>query len=792
MPPRPHLPLHRVEQREPRRKHGFGQPVDRDYGVHGRAIRAQLDAVVAAQTARPVIPGINPELILKVSLTRPVDEDEWRRAGFTVIAQNPGNVFVLFADNRELRLFRERLDAFQGGPPEGQRGAPHAQLIGTIERADEVSPEDRIGPHLQAQGLRTPADIDGRNVFVVDIELWDAGQQALRMGRAQLFAAFLDAQGADRIGEPFVTNNGLLLLRARMRGALLKTILERQEVSLIDIPPMPDLGDSDPPSITMLELPPQRPPPENAPIIGIIDSGLNAHPLLEDVTVEANAYPANLGAADEHGHGTKVAGIAAYGDLRERLDARAFDAPVRLISTRVVNAEGRFDDVLKLPEQMRGAINALADRGCRVINMSLGDKDLIPYADGRASTWAAELDTLARERDLLIVVSAGNAKSPWGANADAIITEYPGYLTTPENRIIDPATAANVITVGAIAHANGLHDGVDGPQVQHVANRNQPSPITRSGPGIGGAIKPELCDYGGTVIFDGHTNTLQHGKDVASAGIVTLEPEYRRSLFTAATGTSFAAPRIAYKAALLAERYPQASANMLRALLALSADIPREAATCLDQIGAEDPPGPKARQCLGYGVPDPTRALASDDTRVALLADRQELDLDQVALYAVPIPEAFRTTRGPRTIRVSLAFDPHVRHTRMEYLAARMSFRLLRGLSHAEVLDHFKRREDGTPIPPIPNAAKCQLEPGYDARSTSTLQCATFTQRANADRYGDVFYVAVFTERRWAGDDITRQGYALAVELRHDACGTLYQRCSDLNVELTQRLRLNA
>ncbi|MBX9925011.1 MAG: S8 family peptidase, partial [Hyphomicrobiaceae bacterium] len=536
----------------------------------------------------------------------------------------------------------------------------------------------------------------------------------------------------------------------------------------------------------------RRPPPPDAPIIGIVDSGLNTHPLLEDVTIEATAYPAALGTADEYGHGTKVAGIAAYGDLRERLDARAFDAPVRLISMRVVNAQGRFDDVMKLPEQLRGALNALADRGCRVINMSLGDKDLIPYDGRRASNWAAELDTQARERDLLIVVSAGNAKSPWGRTPDAIITEYPTYLTAPENRLIDPATAANVITVGALAHANGLHDNVDGPQVQHVAVRNEPSPITRSGPGIGGAIKPELCDYGGTVIFDGHTNSLQRGQEVASAGMVTLEPEYRRSFFTAATGTSFAAPRIAYKAALLAGRYPQSSANMLRALLALSADIPQEAALRLDGTEAGNPPGPNARQCLGYGVPDLARALASDDNRAILLADRQELDLDQVALYAVPIPDTFRTTKGQRTIRVSLAFDPPVRHTRMEYLAARMSFKLLRGLSHAQVLDHFKRRDDKTPIPKVPNAAFCDLDPGIQARGSSTLQCATFTQKANADRYGDVFYLAVFTERRWAGDDIARQRYALAVELRHDGCQALYQRCSDLNVELTQRLRLDA
>lgn len=798
MPPRPHLPLHRIEQRLPRRlKPGFGTAVDRDFRGHGRRINTEIDAAVAAQRARPAIPGIDPELILKVELTGAIDEDAWRRAGFTVIAQNPDNIFVLFASNLELRSFRDRLEAFQNGPADGQAKAPYSQLIGSIESAAEVSPDDRIGPHLKSQGLETVAQIDGRKIYVVDIELWDAGPQD-RMIRAQIIAHFLDGQGAERIGEPFVTRHGLILLRARVRGPLLGLVLDRPEVALVDLPPLPDLGDSDPPPITINELPPRLAPAENAPIIGIVDSGVNDHPLLENVVIESLGIPANLGTADICGHGTKVAGIASYGDLRERVQANSFNAPVRIISARVVNDHGRFDDTQKLPEQMRNAITALADKGCRVVNMSLGDKDLIPYAGGRASSWASELDTLARERDLVIVVSAGNsasgARAPWGAANDAILTSYPGYLTNPENRLIDPAIAANVITVGALAHANGLNDDVnDVPQIQHVASINQPCPITRSGPGIAGAIKPEFCEHGGTLVFDGHTDRLLKGDHLASAGMLTLEPEYRRSLFTSATGTSYAAPRVAYKAALIAARYPNASANLIRALLAISADIPSEAAKCINPaMRRNEQPSAATRQCLGYGVPDLGHALASDDTRTVLLADRQDMELDQVALYAVPIPRDFQLTAGRRSIRVALAFDPPVRHTRIEYLSTRMSFHLVRGLTDAQVLDFFRRREDGTSIPDLPGTAKCKLEPSSTVRGSSTLQCATFTQARNNDGYGDVFYVAVFTERRWAGDDITRQNYALAVELRHDTCQTLWQRCSDLNIELTQRLTVMA
>lgn len=800
MPAREHLPLHRLRQLEPRRKKpGFGTDSVRDPAAHGRRIRTEIDAVVAAQRARPTIPGINPELILKVNLTRPVDEDEWRRAGFTVIAQNPDDVFVLFADNRELAQFRTRLAAFAQGPQGDQKSAPYANLIGCIESAGEITAVDRLGPHLKGYGINSTAQIRDADDYVVDIELWDPGPQHQdRQLRVTSFSTYLETLGGEAVGAPFVTTQGLMIVRSKLGGTALKAVLDRPEVALIDLPPLPDLGERDPPSITIHDLPTKRPPAVDAPLIGIVDSGVNDHPLLDQVLIESFGIPQALGTADEHGHGTKVAGIAAYGDLRERIAAANFDAPVRLISARVVNQHGRFDDLLKVPEQMRLAITALADRGCRIISMSLGDKTRSPYGGGRASSWASELDTLARERDLVIIVSAGNTttglQAPWGAEDDAILRRYPDYLSAPENRIIDPAIAANVITVGAITHANGLNDAArDGPQIQPVAARNEPSPGTRSGPGIGDAIKPEFCDYGGTLVFDGHAGRLADGGRFASAGMLTLNPDYRQSLFTGATGTSYAAPRIAYKAALLAGRYPGASANLIRALLALSAEIPPEAIRRLEP-GHEDgaPPGRIARQCLGYGVPDLARALASADERAVFYADRQEVELDQVALYAIPIPQEFRNTMGRRTIRVALAFDPPVRHTRLEYLGTRMSFHLVRGMTDAQVLDFFRKREDGTPIPDIPSTAKCDLEPGPNTRNSSTLQCATFTQARNNDRYGDVFYLAVFTERRWAGDDIARQRFAVTVELRHDTCGTLWQRCSALNIELTQRLVLIA
>ena len=126
---------------------------------------------------------------------------------------------------------------------------------------------------------------------------------------------------------------------------------------------------------------------------------------------------------------------------------------------------------------------------------------------------------------------------------------------------------------------------------------------------------------------------------------------------------------------------------MIRALLALAASAPAEALQRLNHLGPD-----AQRACLGYGMPDVARALNSEERRVVLVADRQELATDQFALYRIPLPKEFQTTKGARHIRVSLAFDPPVRHTRLEYLGLRLNYHLIRGMRPDDIFDHFRHR----------------------------------------------------------------------------------------------------
>ncbi|AUD00072.1 hypothetical protein CWS35_37195 (plasmid) [Bradyrhizobium sp. SK17] len=76
-------------------------------------------------------------------------EEEWERLGLTVLSSDADRTLVLFASSEDMRDFRARLDAYQGGPPPGQKHAPYVNFVSGIESIGSVEPRDRIGPRLR-------------------------------------------------------------------------------------------------------------------------------------------------------------------------------------------------------------------------------------------------------------------------------------------------------------------------------------------------------------------------------------------------------------------------------------------------------------------------------------------------------------------------------------------------------------------------------------------------------------------------------------------------------------------
>ncbi len=769
MPELPHLILPRAKVDMDRRKRpGYGSQPTRDYRVQSQKVSRAVDEALAAhRTLAATI--VDPALIVRVRTANVLPEEQWTRAGLIVLGQDENDAVILFASDADLTVFRSMLDAYSEGIPVGQKNPRYASLMAAIEELGPLSPKDRIGNVLKGDGFDTPENFSLDATFKLDVELWEIASQDERLTQVDLLEIRLSEHGGE-ITDRYV-GVSFTALRVSGTGATFRWLLNLPTVRIIDRPPVIDEHMEALLDTTISEIGEPAAPSEDAPTIAVLDSGVNdAHPVLTNVVQERAGFPFSIGVSDSFGHGTKVSGVAAYGDIRDCIETQNFSPRVRLLAGKVVNDQGNFDDNMLVPSQMDAAIRHFHERGCRIFNISLGDRNAV-YSGGKVGTWTATLDELARELNVLIVVSTGNYEHiPAQGHAEEVLTAYPTYLLDSPSRLLEPSVGANVLTVGAVAQAAAVPNDLPGTVgVRPIASVGEPAPFTRCGPGIQKAIKPDLCDDGGNVLFDGTTQTL---KRFAESEVVTTFSRYLERLFTTARGTSYAAPLVAHKAALVLQAFPEASANLLRALLANSARIPPSAISRLQNQGDE-----AIRNLCGYGISNVELASTSDTNRVVLYAD-DSIGMDHFYVYEVPIPTEFTETKGSRSIRVTLAFDPPTRHTRNDYLGVEMSFRLVRGKTFEQIIDHFKKRtkKEGKP-PALEGKFDCGFDIGPQVREHGTLQCATFAMSQNpSQEYNDTYYLVVRCENQWNPDEFLKQRFAVVVELSHHENIGLYER----------------
>lgn len=768
MPELPHLILPRAKgELERRKRPGFGFGVPRDQRKQAELVGQQVaETLDALAKLRATV--VDPQLIIRVRTAVPVTEDQWELAGLVVLGQDDRESVVLFSSDGQLTEFRRRLSSYANPIPEGQRNPSYANLIGAIEEFRPLSPEDRIGPSLRDEGYDTVESFADNRVFLLDVELWDTGPQEHRAEEVDKLRVQLGERGGEitdhYIGQTFT------VLRVEGTGVAIRWLLGLPSVCIADLPPTVDIEigrllDSTIDNIGIIEA-----PDAEAPLIGVLDSGINnAHPLLASVVIGRIAVPASLGLSDDYGHGSKVSGVAAYGDVRACLEAGRFKASARLISGKVVNAQGKFDDRRLIASQMAEVVHQLHDLGCRIFNISLGDRQKV-YGGARVGTWTAVLDELARELDVLFVVSAGNYEHVPVSDPEEHLTEYPRYLLDPSSRIVEPAPAAIALTVGAIASAAAVGDRLPGDvSLRPIASMGEPAPFTRAGFGVAEALKPDLCDDGGNSFYDGMTQGVARR---AQSEILTTFPRYIERLFTTERGTSYSAPLVSHKAAIVLRRMPEASANLLRALLVNSARIPEPARSRLEPLGEEC-----VMRLCGYGIPNATAAATSDRNRVVLYAD-DEIGMDKFFVYEIPIPPEYAETKGRRYIKVSLAFDPPTRHTRAAYLGVEMSFRLVRGKTLAEVREHYRKRNTALEgrHPELGSRFDCSFDIGSNFRERGTLQSATFPMSVNPKiEYSETYLLVVRCERQWFAVEHAMQRFAVVVEMSHVQDIDLYE-----------------
>jgi hypothetical protein len=305
MPRYEHLRLVQLPERFERRKHGGGGPPPRrDVVVHSTKLRTELDAAVETQRRRRKPEFVDPSLILRVQMTGALLEEQWEQLGLTVLSSDADRTLILFASNDEMVEFRARLEAYRGGAPAGQKTAPYNAFVSSIEEIGAVEPRDRIGIRFREDGLINTTDFQPQVTYLVDLELWDLGDRRLRERKLAQIVAYIETRDGEVLDQYIVPS--ITMARVRLRGTLLQNLLTIDEIATADQPPQPDVTTAEACDLVLDDAPPLNSVAEDAPVIGVIDSGVNEHPFLADVLLGAIGVPVTLGTADDFGHGTRA------------------------------------------------------------------------------------------------------------------------------------------------------------------------------------------------------------------------------------------------------------------------------------------------------------------------------------------------------------------------------------------------------------------------------------------------------------------------------------------------------
>lgn len=798
-----HLELPKVKAESPRRpKSGFGGKSKRsDRSSHGNTILAQALTLSKELEEKSNLLGINPKLIFKIKVRKnDTLENNLPSLGLNLLAKEPKakQAIVVFADDNQLTKFQERLNSYAG--------LDGREYLDDIEELVRLEPEDRIRPLLKLDPL--PLD----QILPLDMELWHTGnKEELRsyIDEVDDFLRKIKPGLEMRVSDSYISNY-ICNVRIQVDSEVLELLLQEYQVKEIDRIPKPAFESPGEYRIPLSNLPPILSPASEASGVLVIDSGVQrGHPVIGPALGDAEVFPDPkhefvTGGPDDGdntgGHGTGVSGIAIYGDVTEGIKNKSFQPEVWLFSARVTNENNEYDPELLLEKQLEEAIDYFVRNypNCKVINISLGDSRLIYQEGEKQFRLAAKIDEIAyrlQHKNLIFVISAGNF---WydSDSKELIYKDYPDYLLLEKARIIDPATAAIALTVGSLSMGKGSGQYPNDARRRAIAPvEKYPSPFTRSGFGVDGMIKPDLVEFGGDLILYGDRIIDNDW----GAGVITLNKNFQgSSLFKAYTGTSFSAPRVANLAAKLFTKFPNASSNLIRALIADSAQIPTDIPCSLDEKL-------KKQKIYGYGQPNFERAAFSTENQVVLLVDNEILSLNNYRIYEIPaLPSEFLKTKGTKTLSVTLAFDPPTRHTRGDsYLGITMEFRLFRNVEKEKLMQAFtnaKKIDDsdftemliGDLKEKYGKSIEIKLLPGPQIRKKGTLQKGQLQIKKSDWKYDyKPMYLVVACNKKWVNpEEIPNQRYALIVSIAHSDSGVdLYNKIQG-QMQASQRIRI--
>jgi hypothetical protein len=584
-------------------------------------------------------------------------------------------------------------------PLEGLRLASITDISDGWLRPDVLGPEDRVGVELWAKGGRLASEDERSRVKAAVIEF---------LAKHQL--------GQGTLANSFVATEHDIFMLEMTGAALMDLPLELPEIYHVTPPERPNIPALLDP-YDGVDLPEVESPSPSASTVVILDSGVaERHPLLEPTFLAPgiSAIPGDDSADDAHGHGTRMAGVATYGDLGSLLGGgAAVRSRATLQNQRILSGHDQPGQEFML-DRTHDAILAAEEVEAprRVFSLSVGAPTRIP---GDQTPWGAAVDQLAYSQGAgrLIAVAAGN---------DPVFerpapNDYPARNMTVG--LASPAEAVNAITVGAVTDLDAV-DG-DDPDWRPFVAKGQLSPSSRCDVGGNRPIKPDVVAEGGNLSTNGIDSRVDAGMQ-----IVTTSKDHAVGSWLGLTcATSAATSQISGDLAEIWEANPTRWPQTIRGLLVHSA---RWTPAMWSQFSERR----DRLRAFGYGRPNIEAARKSILERPTLILEHRiypERKLGaghEMHFVSLPMPdeELEALGGGPVEISITLSYFVEPNESRVRrYQGTGLRWGLQRPLESKE---DFSRRINKLERDKVTdyetNAQDIPWDIGPEARSRGSVQ----------------------------------------------------------------------
>ena len=404
-------------------------------------------------------------------------------------------------------------------------------------------------------------------------------------------------------------------------------------------------------------------PNVNAPKVCIIDSGImEGHRLLAPAidSAKSKSYvpgedPSDL--VDGGGHGTRVAGAVLYPN--GIAGNGIIQLPFWLQNAKVLNKRNELDLSLFPPQLMNDIVSEYLPT--KVYNVSINS--FVPCRLNHMSLWAAAIDKLIWENDLIFILSVGNIFKTRTRGKPGIREflgsglNYPAYLISESFcRIANPSQSCFALSVGSVT----IGEFEDEDRVSFAKQNGTipgPSPFSRTGLCLWGMIKPDVVELGGDLVREKNQNpNIVEHPDTSPHLVKSIQTSHEAT-GRDRVGTSFAAPKVSNLVATLQNEFPDMSCLFYRGLVVQSARLPEYAFL--------NPTDDHLRH-FGYGLPKVNRALNNNPQRITLYSNG-ELNAKHADIYSVKVPaEVNRPGEEIDVlIEITLSYKANPRRTRM-------------------------------------------------------------------------------------------------------------------------------